>query len=139
MSRNDFSRLFDQLEALSIGFGPVFREFQTPGNNYPPHNIYQLEPDGEIILELAVAGFKKDEVSVSEHQGEVTIRGTKDEDKCCNGCYTHHGIAQRSFVKRFRLAEYYEVTSAELNDGMLIVKFIKNIPDEAKPKTIDIK
>lgn len=142
MSRNDFSRLFDQLEALSIGFGPVFRDLQAPTTNYPPHNIVYIT-DSKFILELAVAGFKKDEIKIEECQGLLTISAEKKTsiDTVVEGLptYQHRGIAARFFKKSFRIAEFFEVDNAELEDGILTVTFVKNIPEEAKPKLIAIK
>lgn len=142
MSRNDFSRLFDQLEAVTVGFGPMFRDFQYSTTNYPPHNIIRLN-ENEFSLELALAGFKKDEIVMEEHQGLLTIRGTKkynDGIPPDNGSYyQYRGIAARDFTKSFRIAEYYEVSVANMEDGVLSVKFTKNIPEEAKPKLIAIK
>jgi len=142
MSRHDFSRLFDQLEALSVGFGPVFRDLQSPTSNYPPHNIVFIN-DGKFHLELAVAGFKKDEVTMEEHQGLLTIKGDKKPnlDEVVEGMptYQYRGIASRSFSKSFRIAEYFEVSDATMEDGILKVTFVKNVPEEAKPKLIAIK
>lgn len=139
MSRNDFSRLFDQLEALSIGFGPVFRDFRTQTSNYPPHNIVTLS-DTEFKLEIAVAGFKKNEVKMEEHQGVLTITGTKETETENEGSvYQYRGIAGRTFSKSFRIAEYFDVNNATLEDGILTVTFTKNVPEEAKPKLIAIK
>jgi molecular chaperone IbpA len=137
MSRHDFSRLFDHLEALSVGFGPVFRDFQSQTSNYPPHNIVRVS-DNEFYLELAVAGFKKGEISMEEHQGLLTIKGDKVTDTS-DTSYQFRGIANRSFSKSFRIAEYFEVSDASLEDGILSVKFTKNVPEEAKPKLIAIK
>jgi len=134
--RNDFSRLFDQLESLTVGFGPVFRDFQVPTSNYPPHNIVRLS-DNELCLELAVAGFKRNELSMEVHQGLLTIKGDKEVNP--ESTYQFKGIANRSFSKSFRIAEYYEVNDANLEDGILTVKFVKNIPEEAKPKLIAIR
>jgi molecular chaperone IbpA len=137
MSRNDFSRLFDQLEALTVGFGPVFRDFQTTTTNYPPHNIIRAS-DEAFGLELAVAGFKKNEVTMEMHEGMLTIKGTK-EPIVDESAYQHKGIAGRSFSKSFRVAEYFEVVDAKLEDGILSVSFVKNVPESAKPKLIAIK
>jgi molecular chaperone IbpA len=139
MSRTDFSRLFDQLDALSIGFGPVFRDIQTFTTHYPPHNIYQDEDN--IILEIAVAGFKKDEISIREEGGEITIQGVKPTESAKtneedNKGYTYRGIAARNFVKRFKLAEDYKTTDAKLEDGMLTLVFVKTQPKEVKYITI---
>lgn len=136
MSRNDFSRLFDQLDALSVGFGPVFRDFQVPTNNYPPHNIVRAS-DNEFYLELAIAGFKKGEVSMEVHQGLLTIKG--DKNSADESAYQFRGIANRSFSKSFRIAEYFEVSDATMEDGILTVMFVRNVPEEAKPKLIAIK
>jgi len=135
--RNELTRLFDQLEALSVGFGPVFRDFQVPTNNYPPHNIVRISDD-EFYLELAVAGFKKGEVTMEEHQGLLTIKGDKVTETT-DEAYQFRGIANRSFSKKFRIAEYFEVSNATMEDGILTVRFVKNVPDEAKPKLIAIK
>lgn len=136
MSRHDFSRLFDQLEALTVGFGPVFRDFQIPTTNYPPHNIVRIS-DNEFSLELAVAGFKKKEVEMEMHEGVLTIRGDKNTDS--SDSYQYRGIAARSFSKSFRIADYFEVSNAVMEDGILTVTFVKNVPESAKPKLIAIK
>ena len=135
--RNEFARLLNQLETLSVGFGPVFRDFQVPINNYPPHNIVRISDD-EFYLELAVAGFKKGEVTMEEHQGLLTIKGDK-VNETTNEAYQFRGIANRSFSKKLRIAEYFEVSNATMEDGILTVRFVKNVPDEAKPKLIAIK
>lgn len=139
MSTNDLTRLFNQLESLSVGFGPVFRDFrsQTTNNSYPPHNIVKLS-ENEFNLELAIAGFKKNEVKMEEHQGVLTIVGDKGELTPDDPVYQYRGIAGRSFSKSFRIAEYFEVSSATMEDGILTVGFTKNTPDEAKPKLIAI-
>lgn len=136
MARTDLSRLFDQLESFSVGFGPVFRDFQAPSVNYPPHNIVKIS-DNEFYLELAVAGFKRDEIAMETHEGLLTIRGDKVSNP--DSEYQYRGIASRSFSKSFRIAEYFEVSEARLEDGILTVRFIKNVPEEAKPKLIAIK
>jgi molecular chaperone IbpA len=138
MSRNDdFQRLFDQLDTLSVGFSPIFRNFNVPANNYPHHNIIKIS-DTEILLELAVAGFTKDEITMEEHQGLLTIRGSR-EPATAQPEYQYRGIAARSFSKSFQLAEYFEVESAMLLNGILTIRFIKNVPETAKPKLIAIK
>lgn len=136
MSRNDFDRLFDRLEALTVGFGPVFRDFRVENSNYPPHNIVRVS-DNEFYLELAIAGFKKTEISMEMHQGLLTIKGDKELQS--ESEYQFRGIANRSFSKSFRIAEYFEVNDAKLEDGILSVRFIKHVPEEAKPKLIAIK
>ena len=137
MSRNDeFQRLFDQLNTLSVGFAPVFRNFQLETPSYPPHNIVKLS-DTEFHLELAVAGFKKNEIVMEEHNNALTVKGNKEVNN--DSEYQHRGIAARSFTKTFQIAQYFEVSGAKLEDGILTVSFVKNVPDAAKPKLIAIK
>lgn len=132
---NDLSRLFNHLESMSVGFAPAFRDFRIQTNTYPPHNIVRISDD-EFFLELALAGFRKDEVKIEECQGVLTIQG----DKADNASeYQYRGIAGRSFSKSFRIAEYFEVSNATMADGILTVTFVKNVPEEAKPKLIAIK
>lgn len=140
MSRNDFSRLFDQLEAMTLGFGPVFREFHIPTTNYPPHNIIK-KTDNVFMLELAVAGFKKNEITVQEHQGELIIKGTKDEvyAEDQQDDYQFRGIGRRNFEKKFKMAEFLEIVDAKLEDGILSITLMRNVPEEAQPKLIAIK
>jgi molecular chaperone IbpA len=138
-----FNRLFDQLDQLTVGFGPVFREYglgQT--HNFPPHNIIKIS-DNEFDLELALAGFKKNDITIEEYRGVVTIK-SKPIDFTDEGIedvkeYQYRGIARRSFTKSLRIAEYFEIKSANMEDGVLLIKFIKNEPETEKPKQITIK
>jgi molecular chaperone IbpA len=113
----------------------VFREFQFKTDNYPPHNIISIS-DNEFVLELAVAGFKKEEISVSENQGVLTIVADKGEQP--ESTYQHRGIGKRAFTKSLRIAEYFEVREAKLEDGILTILFVKNVPEEEQPKIIAI-
>jgi molecular chaperone IbpA len=140
MSRTDFSRLFDQLEAMTLGFGPVFREFNLPTtNNYPPHNIIK-KADNLFVLEMAVAGFKKSEISIQEHQSELIVKGIREgstvdeqEDQ-----YQFRGIGRRNFEKKFKMAEFLEISGATLEDGILSITLTRNLPEEEQPKLIAI-
>lgn len=136
MARNEITRMFDQLESMSVGFGPLFKDFTSPTPSYPPHNIVSID-DNTFVIELAVAGFKKDEISLEEFQGSVTVKGVKEETKCNN--YIYRGIAKRSFSRTFRVAEYFKVTSAIQEDGLLSITFVKDIPEASRPKLITIK
>ncbi len=139
MPRNDLERLFDQLETLSVGFGPFFRDFQlsTSQITYPPHNIVQ-QSETEFTLELAVAGFKRDQITASLKEGVLTIKGDKSPTAVPPDHYQHRGIANRTFSKGFRIAEFFEIVGAKLEDGILSVMFKKNIPEKAQPTLITI-
>lgn len=131
----EFDRLFNHLNQVAVGFGPMFRDFQHTTSNYPPHNIITIS-DNEFNLELAVAGFKKNEVTIQEENGMLTITADKDSS-VPEANYQFKGIAKRSFSKSFRIAESFEIREANLEDGILTVKFVKNTPI-AKPKLIAI-
>ena len=129
MPIHDFDRLFDQFNQLAVGYGPIFRDFNHATSTYPPHNIITVS-DNEFYLELAVAGFKKHEITIQEENGLLTImsaKDTKDADKD-EPVYQYRGLAKRSFSRSFRIAEYFEIQEASMEDGILTVKFIKNTP-----------
>ena len=139
MSKHEFDRFFDRLESLSVGFGPIFRNFQTVTTGYPPHNIVR-HSETLFVLELAVAGFKKDEISIQELNGELLIKGIKSQPTAdVADQYQYRGIGQRSFEKAFKLAEYIEIIDAKLEHGMLTLTLVRNEPDANKPKLITIK
>lgn len=140
MPKHEFDKLFDQLESSLVGFGPTFRRFQTIASGYPPHNIIR-NTENVFILEMAVAGFKKHEISIEVLNGDLTVKGIKDtgftEDRA--DLYQYRGIGQRSFSKTVKLAEYIEVTNATLEDGILSITLMRNEPETEKPKLIAIK
>lgn len=124
-----FDTMFDQLE----------RRFANQvQNNYPPHNIIRTG-ENTYLIEIAVAGFGKDEVSVSLENNELSIKGEKAEvDETAEIQYLHRGLASRNFVRVFPLAEHIEVKGAEIKDGILTVKLERIIPEELKPRIIEV-
>lgn len=135
---SDLSRLFDRLESLSVGLGPMLSDFRLSPSNYPPHNIIQVS-ENETILELAVAGFKKDEISISEDNGVITIKGETKTETDTTSLYQYRGIAKRSFTKSFKVFDQYKAAGASLEDGMLRVRVIRIEPEETKVKLIPIE
>lgn len=136
-TNQELNRLFDHFNQVAVGFGPMFRDFNHQTSNYPPHNIVSVS-DNEFFLELAVAGFKKDEVTIQEENGMLTITADKVGNEATAQTYQYRGIAKRSFSKSFRIAENFEIQEAGMEDGILTVRFVKNVP-LAKPKLIAIK
>ena len=128
MSNHDLSRLFDQFNQLAVGYGPMFRDFTHSTSAYPPHNIITIA-DNKFNLELAVAGFKKNEISISEENGVLTIMADKDINATESQNYQYRGIAGRAFSKKFRIAEHFEIMEALLEDGILTIKFVKIEPE----------
>ena len=132
------------LEALSralIGFDTMFinRKYaNSPATtNYPPHNVIQAE-DNEYIIQVAVTGFGKKEIHVTVEDEILIIRGESNTIGYDETQYIHHGLASRDFVKEFPLAEHMEVTGASIENGLLTVTIVRNIPETAKPKIVDI-
>jgi molecular chaperone IbpA len=111
--------------------------FQTPTATqaFPPYNVVKIDDD-KLVMEFAVAGFKKGDISITTEKNVLTVKADKGTDE---KTYVHKGIAARKFTRAFTLPEYFEVTDAWFEDGILYIDLIRNIPEEKKPKTIDIK
>jgi molecular chaperone IbpA len=125
-----FENFFDEVEKL------LNSDFKTTPTTFPPHNILKLD-DNRYVVELAVAGFSKEDIDVSVNDGELVIKGNK-EDKAESGEYLHRGIGLRSFTKTLRIADTVEVRGAEYKDGILKVGLENVIPDHKKPRKIEI-
>lgn len=108
---------------------------EAVSQSFPPYNV-RKENDDTFILELAVAGYNKNSLSITENDGTLEIKGERPEDA---ESYLHKGIASRKFTRNFALSEYMYVDSAELKDGMLYVVVKREVPEEKKPKTVKIK
>lgn len=127
----------------SVGFDRLVNEmFENTsfsnGSGYPPYNISK---DANDIYEitLALAGFKKDDIELELADGTLKISGKSAVLDDSDGVeYLHKGIAERNFIRTFKLAEYVEVKSAVLEDGILKVKLFRNVPEALKPQKIKI-
>ena len=138
---NQLSRI-DSLNRALIGFDTMFdnmeRRFaKTESNNYPPHNIIKTG-ENTYEIQVAVTGFEKNEIAVTIENTVLIIRGESQADEDLTVQYLHRGLATRDFNREFPLAEHIEVVGAEIKNGMLMVKLIRNIPESAKPKVIDV-
>ncbi len=126
----------------SIGFDNLFdRLFDIDlesSNSYPPYNISKVD-DNNYIIEMALAGFNKDDIEVELADSELTVRSKKREDSNKDVNLIHQGISHRSFNRKFTLSEEILVKNAEMKNGMLIIKLEKFIPENKKPKLINIK
>jgi molecular chaperone IbpA len=126
------------LSRALVGFDRYFNT-QMPNGNYPPHNIVKYSED-TYAIEVAVAGFAKDEINVSVDQDQLTIKGVKNRPNVDAGIeYLHRGLAARDFEQTFTLAEYMEVVGAKVADGMLQIDIKRVVPDALKPRQIEIK
>lgn len=126
------------LSRALVGFDRYFNT-QMPNGNYPPHNIVKYSED-TYAIEVAVAGFAKEEINVSVDQDQLTIKGVKNRPNADVGIeYLHRGLAARDFEQTFTLAEYMEVVGAKVADGMLQIDIKRVVPDALKPRQIEIK
>ena len=141
MNNNTLTRL-DTLSRALIGFDTMFdtlehRFANQVSNNYPPHNIIKTG-ENQYEIQVAVTGFNKSEIAVTVENNVLVIKGESMTTEYQPEQYLHRGLATRDFAREFPLAEHIEVTGAEITNGMLIVKLVRNIPESAKPKVIDI-
>jgi molecular chaperone IbpA len=116
-----FERMFDELSRVSTT------------NNYPPHNVVQLDEDNYLI-EIAVAGFKKEDLEIQLKDSILTVEGKKEDTRT----YSHKGISSREFTRTFTLGEYVQVNGASLEDGILAIQLQRVVPEEERPRKIDI-
>ena len=132
MTRLDLS----PFRAMTVGFDSLFNDIADyRPNNYPPYNIVKFD-NKTYELSFAVAGFSKKEISVTQKEGNLFIEGnnnTTDEKD-----YLHKGIAERDFKQSFKLSEYMNVTDAKLENGLLKVLLVQELPKEKQPKEIKI-
>lgn len=127
-----FDRLFDTLESLS--------QAETNAGNYPPYDIERTGTDAYRIT-IAVAGFSEDEIDLTAQQNLLVIRAKKAEvqaDPDAPREFLHRGIATRAFERRFQLADHVEVRGARLENGLLAIDLVREVPEAMKPRRIAI-
>jgi molecular chaperone IbpA len=121
-----------------VGFDSLFEELNALADrkesNYPAYNIVK-DDDEHYRIELALAGFSSDEITIQTEKGILTIEANKAEER---GNYIHQGIAKRGFSKMFRLVEYMKVNDATFTDGILTVFLYRDVPEADRPKQISI-
>ena len=139
-------RSFDipALHKFGIGFDNMFDDLmrvsaQQSTSNYPPYNIVQIN-DEEYMISVAVAGFGHDNLSVTKDKKFLIIEGKHAAENVEDptAIYLHKGISERSFRREFQLADHVEIGNAHLELGILSVHLKREVPEEAKPKTIAI-
>ena len=133
--------LFDQINSLtpySIGFDTVFDRLSQniDNSNYPPYNIRKVG-EFDYTIELALAGFSKKDIEVKVVDGVITISSLKENSESDETLY--RGISYRKFTKKFSLADDMEVKGAKLDNGLLSIDLERIVPEDKKPRTIDIK
>jgi len=141
--------IFNQLRPVTVGFDNVFDHFERMFDDdftsfsaptFPFYNIVK-QSKNKYDIELALAGYSKDDIEVNLEDGVLTIKSKKEDksEEKEDGEVIHKGIAKRYFSKAFTIADDVEVKGAELKDGLLKVSLERIIPESKKPRTIDIK
>jgi molecular chaperone IbpA len=149
MTKNQLS-IFNQLRPVTVGFDNVFDHFErmfnddffnVPTVNYPPYNIIKTGVN-TYNVEVALAGFSRDDVSVEFAEGILTIKSkdrTESDKKDEDGDIIHKGISKRYFSKSFTVSDDVEIKGAELKDGLLTVSLERIVPESKKARVIEIK
>ena len=145
MTRN--LSVWNSLRPFSVGFDSIFEEFdrmlestERYNSNYPPYNIHKMN-DNDYKIEVALAGYSKDDIELELKDSTLTVRN-KTKEKVINengNGVIHKGISTRQFERSFTISEDIKIKGAELKNGLLIIELERIIPDEKKPRLIDIK
>ena len=130
------------LNRALVGFDRLFNTFEARfanqlNSNYPPHNIVKTN-DTHYEIEIAVAGFKKHEISVEVEQDMLTVKGESESSDDTTKQYLHKGLSSRNFLRSWQLAENMIVNGAEIKEGILTISLEYLIPEEKKARVIDI-
>jgi len=139
--------VWNSLRTFSVGFDSIFDEFdrmlestERYSNNYPPYNIKRVN-ETDYIIEVALAGYSKNDIEVELKDRTLTVRN-KSKAQTNNekdNSVIHKGISTRKFERAFTISEEIKVKDAELKNGLLIIDLERIIPDETKPRLINIK
>ena len=119
----------------AIGFEDLHRRLNSGKQNFPPYNV--IKDGDKTLVEVALAGYSKDDIKVVVEDATLSIEGSGDPDNE-DRQHLHRGIAKRKFKTSFSLAEYVEVISADFKDGLLTVALEQLVPEEKQPKVITI-
>ena len=140
LARFDTSAL-NQLNRALIGFDRIFNDFenryQHSTTNYPPYNVIKND-ENSFEIEVAVAGFDREDITIEVDQDQLRIRGQRKQVEDSRE-YLHRGLAARDFERQFTLADHIIVGDAELTNGILRVKLTRQVPEALKPRLIAIK
>jgi len=121
-----------------VGFEHLLNELdfvtRSAGDNYPPHNIVKVD-DVNYLIEIACSGFAKEEIEIEQNERTLTVKGSHEKR---GREYVHQGISQKAFKRVFRLSEYVEVVGATQKDGILSIELKVILPEEKRPRKIEI-
>ncbi|WP_319782902.1 Hsp20 family protein [Oceanisphaera sp. IT1-181] len=137
MSRFDLTPLY----RTAIGFDRLASMMENASNSssnngYPPYNI-ELLSENHYRISMAVAGFADADLEITSHENSLTVKGTKEQPEAQKN-FLYQGIAERGFERRFQLADHVKVTGADMENGLLHIDLVRDVPEAAKPKNIAI-
>lgn len=136
---NYLDDMLRDLNRFAVGYEPTMRVLDNLRHNsnqgFPPYDLEKIS-DTEYRLSMAVAGYSADNLDIMEHDGVLTIMGKVSEDEART--YLHKGIAGRSFKRSFYLDQYVRVLNSHLENGVLTINFVKEVPEALKPRKIEI-
>jgi len=120
-----------------------FESLQRSTQSFPPYDLLRVDDDN-AVLEFALAGYDKETIEINVNPTETNVRilevcGGASDDTNSDESYEHRGIARRKFTTRIPLSQYWEVSGAKFDNGILTVNLYKNVPEEKKPVTIKVK
>ncbi|WP_196159987.1 Hsp20 family protein [Reinekea sp. G2M2-21] len=133
---------FSPLYRTTVGFDRIAHlldaanQSASSGNNYPPYDI-EITGENQYTITIAVAGFTEQELDIHSENGVLQVRGKKEKDESKRQ-FLYQGIAYRSFERKFQLADYVKVTGANLENGLLKIELLKEVPEAMRPKKIAI-
>jgi len=136
----NIDKFLNDIEKYSIGMDEWFNRFDTvheSTTNYPPYNLIK-ESETEFRLELALAGYKKEDIRVSTEWNKLSIEASKKEKTQDTGEYLHNGLAKRAFTRTWTLSDDVKVSDVKFEDGLLVIKLNRVIPEHQKRKVYEI-
>jgi molecular chaperone IbpA len=131
------------LNRALLGFDTMFNDFEHRfanqiKDNYPPYNIVKHDEDS-YVLEIAVTGFAKDEVTVEIDQNQLVVKGVREKGEDITAEYLHRGLAFRDFTRSWTLAEHMIVGEGSIKNGVLTIELKRVVPEALKPRVLKIK
>lgn len=139
LGTSNFEDLIRDFNRIAVGFEPTLRNLnslrQSSATTFPPYDLEKIG-DHEYRLSMAVAGYSANDIDIVEHDGVLTVEGKVSNDT--NRVYLHKGIAGRSFKRVFYMDQYVRVQHSTLENGILVIDFVQDVPEALKPKKITI-
>jgi molecular chaperone IbpA len=138
MTTIDFSPLFRSMIGFDRLSNALETAYRTEPGGYPPYNV-EVRGENDYRITMAVAGFAQNELNLETHENVLTVSGARSEEEKQDTKFLYRGIANRSFERKFQLADYVRVIDARLENGLLHIELRREIPEAMKPRSIQIR